>query len=278
MITRVCISINNRCNLNCQYCHFHEKKDSIITSNMDIFKILDNIRNYIEKNNIKLFKIGFVGNGEPFLEFEDLHKYISHISDLLKSKVISAYTITNGTILDRKKIEFLVENNVTIGFSLDGLKDIHNKWRCNSFDTVMKNIELYRDIVGNYPPLNCTVSEDILKNSEEVIKFFSKFNSRITFSRMIGKYSIPLDEFNRFLNKASEKLNIRRGGYDCTMYGGMCGAGIDNLFYANGKVFICGNCIDIDTEFTSDTPLEKIKFNISNFDRKYCYKESILKL
>ena len=278
MITRVCISINNRCNLNCQYCHFHEKKDSIITSNMDIFKILDNIRNYIEKNNIKLFKIGFVGNGEPFLEFEDLHKYISHISDLLKSKVISAYTITNGTILDRKKIEFLVENNVTIGFSLDGLKDIHNKWRCNSFDTVMKNIELYRDIVGNYPPLNCTVSEDILKNSEEVIKFFSKFNSRITFSRMIGKYSIPLDEFNRFLNKASEKLNIRRGGYDCTMYGGMCGAGIDNLFYANGKVFICGNCIDIETEFTSDTPLEKIKFNISNFDRKYCYKESILKL
>ena len=278
MITRVCISINNRCNLNCQYCHFHEKKDSIITSNMDIFKILDNIRNYIEKNNIKLFKIGFVGNGEPFLEFEDLHKYISHISDLLKSKVISAYTITNGTILDRKKIEFLVENNVTIGFSLDGLKDIHNKWRCNSFDTVMKNIELYRDIVRNYPPLNCTVSEDILKNSEEVIKFFSKFNSRITFSRMIGKYSIPLDEFNIFLNKASEKLNIRRGGYDCTMYGGMCGAGIDNLFYANGKVFICGNCIDIDTEFTSDTPLEKIKFNISNFDRKYCYKESILKL
>ena len=278
MITRVCISINNRCNLNCQYCHFHEKKDSIITSNMDIFKILDNIRNYIEKNNIKLFKIGFVGNGEPFLEFEDLHKYISYISDLLKSKVISAYTITNGTILDRKKIEFLVENNVTIGFSLDGLKDIHNKWRCNSFDTVMKNIELYRDIVGNYPPLNCTVSEDILKNSEEVIKFFSKFNSRITFSRMIGKYSIPLDEFNRFLNKASEKLNIRRGGYDCTMYGGMCGAGIDNLFYANGKVFICGNCIDNETEFTSDTPLEKIKFNISNFDRKYCYKESILKL
>ena len=278
MITRVCISINNRCNLNCQYCHFHEKKDSIITSNMDIFKILDNIRNYIEKNNIKLFKIGFVGNGKPFLEFEDLHKYISYISDLLKSKVISAYTITNGTILDRKKIEFLVENNVTIGFSLDGLKDIHNKWRCNSFDTVMKNIELYRDIVGNYPPLNCTVSEDILKNSEEVIKFFSKFNSRITFSRMIGKYSIPLDEFNRFLNKASEKLNIRRGGYDCTMYGGMCGAGIDNLFYANGKVFICGNCVDIETGFTSDTPLEKIKFNISNFDRKYCYKESILKL
>ena len=29
MVTRACISINNRCNLNCTYCHFHEKKDCI---------------------------------------------------------------------------------------------------------------------------------------------------------------------------------------------------------------------------------------------------------
>ena len=25
MIDRICISINNRCNLACSYCHFHEK-------------------------------------------------------------------------------------------------------------------------------------------------------------------------------------------------------------------------------------------------------------
>lgn len=25
MIDRICISINNRCNLGCRYCHFHEK-------------------------------------------------------------------------------------------------------------------------------------------------------------------------------------------------------------------------------------------------------------
>lgn len=277
MITRVCISINNRCNLSCKYCHFHEKKDSIITTNMNVFKILDNIREYIKKNNIKLFKIGFVGNGEPLLEYKELCKYISYISDLLKSKIISAYIITNGTILNKEKINFLIENNINIGFSLDGPEYIHNKWRCNSFETVIKNIESYHDIVGNYPSFNCTVGEDTINNTEKVIEFFSKFNSKITFSRMIGKYGISVDKYNLFLDKASQKLNIRRGGYDCTMYGGLCGAGIDNLFYANGKIFICGNCIDINSNISSNTPLENIKFDISDFDRNYCYKELILK-
>ena len=52
MINRVCISINNRCNLNCKYCHFHEKKDSIESDDMDVIVILDNIIDYIDKNGI----------------------------------------------------------------------------------------------------------------------------------------------------------------------------------------------------------------------------------
>lgn len=54
-IDRVCISINNRCNLSCKYCHFHEKKDVIKNDTMDVFEILDNIIKYIESKDIKLF-------------------------------------------------------------------------------------------------------------------------------------------------------------------------------------------------------------------------------
>ncbi len=277
MITRVCISINNRCNLNCKYCHFHEKKESIVESEMDVFQILDNIRQYIERNAIRSFKIGFVGNGEPLLEFGKLREYIDHIADLLESGVVSAYTITNGTILDRAMVEYLSAHKVNVGFSIDGLKDIHDKWRCHSHDRVMKNIELYREVVGTYPSMNCTVGKDILDNTDETIEFFAAFGSRITFSRMIGQYGISLDEFNCFLDKAAKTLNVRRGGYDCTMYGGMCGAGMNNIFYANGKIYVCGNCVDIQSPFTSDTPLDAVKFDIPDFDRKCCYKESVLK-
>ena len=277
MITRVCISINNRCNLNCKYCHFHEKKDSIVESEMDVFRILDNIRQHIERNAIRSFKMGFVGNGEPLLEFDKLRKYIDHIADLLESGVVSAYTITNGISLSRSMLEYLSANKVNVGFSIDGLKTVHDKWRCNSYDKVMQSIELYREVVGTYPSMNCTVGRDVLDNADETIKFFETFGSRITFSRMIGQYGISLSEFNTFLNKAAKTLNVRRGGYDCTMYGGMCGAGMNNIFYANGKIYVCGNCVDIQTPFSSDTPLDAVKFDIPDFDRKCCYKESVLK-
>ena len=243
---------------------------------MDIPWILDNIRKYIEKNNIPLFKIGFVGNGEPLLEFIKLQEYIERISDLLQSGIISAYTITNGTVINRNMIEYLTSHNVNIGFSVDGPKNVHDKWRCDSFDRVMQNVELYREITGKYPSINCTIGKDSIDNAESVIKFFGAFGSRITFSRMIGKYSVSLAEFNDFLDMASENLNVRRGGVDCTMYGGMCGAGINNFFYANGKIYICGNCVDIISPFTSDTSLDNVQFAIHEFDRNYCYKESVL--
>ena len=243
MVTRACISINNRCNLNCTYCHFHEKKDYIQEDNMDVITILDIITSHIEDNDIDLFKLGFVGNGEPMLDYEKLKQYIAHIGDYLKSGRIAAYTITNGLLVDCEKVEFFKEYNVNVGFSVDGISAIHDKYRCGTHERVMANIALYKEVNGKYPSMNCTVGKEIIDNPEATIGFFEQFGNRITFSRMIGKQGISLLDFNAFLNKAMERLNVRTGGYDCTMYGGMCGAGMDNIFYANGKIFICGNCI-----------------------------------
>lgn len=273
MVTRACISINNRCNLNCTYCHFHEKKDYIQEDNMDVITILDIITSHIEDNDIDLFKLGFVGNGEPMLDYEKLKQYIAHIGDYLKSGRIAAYTITNGLLVDREKLEFFKEYNVNVGFSVDGISAIHDKYRCGTHERVMANISLYKEVNGKYPSMNCTVGKEIIDNPESTISFFEQFGNRITFSRMIGKQGISLPDFNAFLNKAMKRLNVRTGGYDCTMYGGMCGAGMDNIFYANGKIFICGNCIDLPFSMPYDTPLNKVSFDVIDFDRSCCFKE-----
>lgn len=273
MVTRACISINNRCNLNCTYCHFHEKKDYIQEDNMDVITILDIITSHIEDNDIDLFKLGFVGNGEPMLDYEKLKQYIAHIGDYLKSGRIAAYTITNGLLVDREKLEFFKEYNVNVGFSVDGISAIHDKYRCGTHERVMANISLYKEVNGKYPSMNCTVGKEIIDNPEETISFFEQFGNRIAFSRMIGKQGISLPDFNVFLNKAMERLNVRNGGYDCTMYGGMCGAGMDNIFYANGKIFICGNCIDLPFSMPYDTPLNEVSFDVIDFDRSCCFKE-----
>lgn len=277
MIDRACISINNRCNLNCTYCHFHvpEKAKHLAETDMNVYTVLDNITHHINKFGIKIFKLGFVGNGEPLLDYDALHKYIEYIRDYLSDGRITAYTITNGTLVTEEMLVFFKEYGVNVGFSIDGIPEIHNKYRCNTHTTVMNAIDMYNRINRHYPSMNCTVSKDVLEKDEETIDFFESFGSRITFSRMIGENGISLDEFHGFLDKAKQKLNIRTGGYDCTMYGGKCGAGINNIFYANGKIYICGNCVDLPDLYSSDTPLYEVKFNISPFDRNYCYKENI---
>lgn len=276
MIDRACISINNRCNLNCKYCHFHtpEKLSYISEHDMNIYKILDNIKHHIEMYGIQKFKLGFVGNGEPLLDYDSLCKYIEYITDYLSDGRIAAYTITNGTLITKEMLCFFRSHNVNLGFSIDGIAEIHNKWRCNTHDKVMKAIKLYHSVNNCYPSMNCTVGKDTLVKPEETIAFFEPFGSRITFSRMIGTNGISLTDFHGFLYKAAKRLNVRVGGNDCTMYGGKCGAGINNIFYANGNIYICGNCVDLPPIAKSEASIDSIKIDIPDFNRNNCFKET----
>ncbi len=268
MINRICISINNRCNLACSYCHFHEKgiKDDCY---MDVYTILDNVKKYTSEP----FKIGFVGNGECFLDYEKLKSYILYIED---SENIFVYTITNGTIaLPDEEWKFLDNHHINVGFSIDGYKELHDKNRCNSFDKAMSNVENYKRATGHYPTFNATVGKDSLNNSNDVISFFKNFGTRVTFSRMIGKYGITLEQYRLFLEKAEKEITVRRGGLDCTMYGGQCGAGINNFYFANGNVYLCGNCVDLPPVADSSIPFNELEKISIEFNRNNCYKESL---
>jgi uncharacterized protein len=209
------------------------------------------------------------------LEYEALKQYIRYLSKYLEDGRIDAYSITNGLLADEEKLAFLKQYKIRLGFSLDGLKSIHDKYRCGTYDRVMEKIELYKKVNGAYPPMNCTVGKETLEKADETIHFFRQFDNRITFSRMIGTYGISLEAFLEFLEKAGQTLNVRTGGYDCTMYGGWCGAGKNNFFYANGKIYLCGNCIDLPALAESNTPLEELEKISLQFDRTHCYKESI---
>ena len=59
------------------------------------------------------------------------------------------------------------------------------------------------------------------------------------------------------------------------MYGGQCGAGKNNYFFANGKVYYCGNCVNLPPIGDSDIPFEELEKISLQFDRNLCYKESL---
>lgn len=268
MVDRICISINNRCNLACKYCHFR-KKHNVVSEEMNVFEILDNAKSYAKG----MFKIGFVGNGECFLDWPILKAYVAYLEGYPN---IKAYTITNGTVkLEDEDWEFLENHGVNVGFSIDGYKELHDANRCGSFDRAMSNVADYKRVTGHFPTFNATVGRESLDNASRVIEFFKPFGTRVTFSRMIGDQGISLVEYRNFLHAAEKELPIRRGSLDCTMYGGQCGAGTNNFFFANGKIYYCGNCIDLPPIGPSGIPFEELERISLGFDRNKCYKESI---
>ena len=269
MIDRICISINNHCNLKCDYCHFREKAISE-SNDMDVSIILNNVISYAQHT----FKVGLVGNGEPLLDFNLMKTYIEQLS---ASKWVHVYTITNGTIpLKDEDWVFMEKYNVNVGFSIDGYKELHDKYRDHSFNKAMENVECYKRVTGHYPTFNATVGKETVENFDKVIEFFSKFGTRVTFSRMIGKYGISLNNYKDFIDRAEKYIKVRRGGLDCTMYGGKCGAGQNNFFFANGKVYYCGNCIDMPGIGKSTISFHDLEKKTFDFDQNLCYKESLL--
>ena len=260
MIDRACISINNYCNLNCSYCYFYEREDIHIDKlkcfNSDELKvIIDNIIEYINLNNMdKKFIIGIVGSGEPLLSFNEIKYIVEYIKSNSYDKYLRLYTISNGYRMDKDIIDFFYNNRdlISLSFSLDGFKDLHDKFRVKlvngkyigSFEHVMESIKYYEIVFGNKPSINCTVSSYTLKFNKELESFFD--------DNKFYDLSLSYNDFDNFVHSFKGNFTIRNieaeknKKLDCSMYGAVCGVGITNIFYANKKIYTCGRFTDND--------------------------------
>lgn len=269
--------------MRCRYCHFSspDKQGCLSGHDMDCRELMRIYRKYILDNHIQKFSIGIVGDCEPLIYFFVIQEMLDVVDDLIANNIVRPYTVTNGMLYDREKAEYLRDHRVRTGFSLDGPQWLHDMYRVDAgengtYDRVIQAINLYREINNEDPSLNATVGHEAIVSSDELIEFFSRFKSRVTFSRMIGPMGISLDEYHSFIRKAAETLDIRikPDKYDCTMYGGKCGAGINNIFYADGRAWICGNCIDLEPLGIFDTPPEGLPtLPVDAFDRTKCYHD-----
>lgn len=254
MIDRACISLGEKCNLKCKYCHFGDRltgtpQEFELT---DLISIINNINNYCIKKDIGVFKIGIVGSGEPLFEF---HKIKSIIEYVKKEKLdqLSFYTITNGTLVSDDMLQFFLYNRerIALCFSLDGFEQIHNKGR-EKYDRVMKGIKKYETAFGHKPPVNCTVHKATIKNARLVREFFANEHfENVTFSRLVDtddpEFRITNSEYDQFVQGSTDynfsvrqlkKENLKK--YDCTMYGKLCGVGRTNIFITKNGVYPCG--------------------------------------
>ena len=204
------LNVSTFCNLACKYCFIESSpissqkytKMSFKTAKIAVDKFLAEL----EKNKIKESQIIFYG-GEPLTNFEVVKKTINYIQDEKKSN-ITLTIITNGTLLTKEIIQFLMNKHIGIGISIDGPKFINDKNRVfkssnNSvYDKAMAAIRLLNKMNSSYC-VSATVTPDVVENEEEVLNWLIDNKIKNVFWNLYH-YSSNTDDWEKHYNKMSD--------------------------------------------------------------------------
>lgn len=150
--SQLILVLTEQCNLRCEYCIYTDKyPDEIGYSNQEMtFEIAkksidlyaDLHRERAERGIKKFPVISFYG-GEPLLKFDLVKSITKYAKKVLPN--VNIYITTNGTLINEEIIDYFIENNVIVTFSLDGYKENHDRNRTfitgkPTFDIVIDNI------------------------------------------------------------------------------------------------------------------------------------------
>lgn len=283
MIDRACISLGEKCNLKCAYCHFHNESNGKLSGISqeftidELIKIAKNLNNHAKKNSLSIFKIGIVGSGEPILQYRKIVSLIEYVKDNNLDR-LAFYTITNGTLLTEKMLNFFLahKDTIKICFSLDGYEELHNLGR-EKYNIVFSGIKKYEDKFGYKPPINCTVHSQTISNKTKLRTYLEDNNFKdVTFSRLFDSHdknmAISKDEYQSLLEYfRGSQFEVRqldennKTKYDCTMYGTLCGVGRTNIFITKRGIYPCGRFYgNEDYNYGAfDMDLDNLEFQIS---------------
>jgi len=263
--------LSSACNLACRYCFVENCTfNNKIETNMSIETVeiaVNKYAEYIEKEKIEDASILFYG-GEPLVNWEAI-TYAIELVKKLKAP-IKFSMVTNATLLDEDKIKYLSENNVEIGISIDGPKNLNDKNRIYR----VKNKSVYDEVVKKFPMLQAhdtkfglsiTISEDFLDMQDEVLKWLENLGVKSIFYNLYhytsyeGNWREYTNRASNFLIKSYEKLSskdifdgrlIRKinSFLDCEFKFADCGAiGANQLaIKPNGEVCICHGYLKTD--------------------------------
>lgn len=132
------LALTNRCNLKCVHCASHSSpNENDKLKYNDICFILDNIALL---NTRRLILTG----GEPLVR-EDFYQIVNYINNNKICKEL--YLSTNGTLINKNNVEFIVKNFDRIDMSLDGVDEkscslIRGK---NVFNKVINTVNLLHE-------------------------------------------------------------------------------------------------------------------------------------
>ena len=266
---------SGNCNMRCRYCFYADELDnreirSYGKMSVDtMHTIVDKAMEYGDYE----CTIAFQG-GEPTLAgldfYRDLVAYVTAHENPKKLKIHYALQ-TNGYLINEEWAEFLGKNHFLVGVSLDGLKEIHDRYRLDAagkgtYQRVISAIRLLEKHQVEYNILT-VVTAATARNGQKIYNYFKKnhfgYQQYIECLDPIGEepgqheYSLTPEKYGEFLKSMFDAwyLDMRSGTYvynryfenlmmimagqqpeSCNMRG-VCGK--QWVFEADGSVYPC---------------------------------------
>jgi uncharacterized protein len=170
--------IGPACNLDCEYCFYLEKQ--ALFSPGEQYRMSDKIlsafiTHYISSQPTPVVEFVWQG-GEPTLLGTDFFKRVIELQKQYSGvKTVTNSLQTNGTLLNDDWCRFLKRHNFMVGISIDGPKEIHNRYRKDrkgrgTFDQAMRGLRLLQKHKVEYNVLAC-VARDAAARPLEVYRF-----------------------------------------------------------------------------------------------------------
>lgn len=185
------------CNLKCKYCYVNEKINILSDENINSF--IDKISGTGETNLSLLYH-----GGEPLSVGID--KFINIHEIFKNSGLFSSYFIqTNLIDTSFEMINYLINQKIKIGTSLDGPFEIHTKLRplnLVKYNNLIKNITYVKEKQQSLGVV-CVVSKYNKDYVKELCDFYESLGINVRFNIVSSNndFSISFDEYYTFLLK-----------------------------------------------------------------------------
>jgi len=266
-----------RCNLRCTYCFAKCNSESQpVMNEKSALRIIELILDS-DFNNIT---IEFSG-GEALLEFDFIQYFVNELKKKLASsdrpdREVLLTMQTNATLLDENKLDFLLENDISFGFSLDGGENENNFTRKypngkGTYNDIAKAIKLTHSkgrgigIISVLTKNNCKNHIQSLNSYKELGLLSIKLNPifpggraeenwnelAISDSEILAVQQQYLDYFvaesepvmEGNVLQMFENVSTCMRNYRCML--SCCGAGENMFTFApNGNIYLCARYQD----------------------------------
>lgn len=292
VVKSMCLHVAHDCNLRCQYCFAGTGEYGHGRSLMS-FEVGKKAVDFIIEHSgtRKHCEIDFFG-GEPLMNLDVVKQIVTYVRqrELETGKEFKLTLTTNGVLLSDEVIRYLDENNISMVYSLDGRKEVHDHMRPfpngqGSFDVAQKNIGkaiFARDnknyyLRGTYTANNLDFADDVVAladmgfkelSLEPVVSEDAPYRLREEhLPKIFAEYEKLTDIYLKRKLSGDPKLDFNFFHFHVALDGGPCvtkrlkGCGAGHEYYAvtpEGELYPCHQFVGRE-EYKLGTVFEGVK-------------------